>query len=68
MWVVVVEGRAFVRSWNDKPTGFIEIEWVKLSALPVQPMPESVGYERVMDLVDVGQGFKKALSLRYIPG
>ena len=22
MWVVVVEGRAFVRSWNDKPTGW----------------------------------------------
>ena len=21
-WVVVVEGRAFVRSWNDKPTGW----------------------------------------------
>jgi hypothetical protein len=22
LWVVVVEGRAFVRSWNDKPTGW----------------------------------------------
>lgn len=22
VWVVVVEGRAFVRSWNDKPTGW----------------------------------------------
>jgi hypothetical protein len=22
IWVVVVEGRAFVRSWNDKPTGW----------------------------------------------
>ena len=22
MWVVVVDGRAFVRSWNDKPTGW----------------------------------------------
>ena len=22
MWVVVVEGRVFVRSWNDKPTGW----------------------------------------------
>ena len=21
VWVVVVEGRVFVRSWNDKPTG-----------------------------------------------
>ncbi|HJZ60407.1 MAG TPA: hypothetical protein VKE74_36020 [Gemmataceae bacterium] len=21
VWVVVVEGRAFVRSWNEKPTG-----------------------------------------------
>jgi hypothetical protein len=22
VWLVVVEGRAFVRSWNDKPTGW----------------------------------------------
>src|SRR5436305_14513909 len=22
VWVVVVEGRAFVRSWNDKPAGW----------------------------------------------
>src|SRR5262245_26317149 len=22
VWVVVVQGRAFVRSWNDKPTGW----------------------------------------------
>lgn len=22
VWVVVVDGRAFVRSWNDKPTGW----------------------------------------------
>ena len=22
VWVVVVEGRAFARSWNDKPTGW----------------------------------------------
>ena len=24
VWVVVVEGRVFVRSWNDKPTGWHE--------------------------------------------
>ena len=24
VWVVVVEGRAFVRSWNDKPTGWYQ--------------------------------------------
>lgn len=23
VWVVVVEGRVFVRSWNDKPTGWL---------------------------------------------
>ena len=22
VWVVVVDGRVFVRSWNDKPTGW----------------------------------------------
>jgi hypothetical protein len=31
VWVVVVEGRVFVRSWNDKPTG-----WYR--AFLVQPM------------------------------
>ena len=24
VWVVVVEGRAFARSWNDKPTGWFQ--------------------------------------------
>lgn len=24
VWVVVVEGRVFVRSWNDKPTGWYQ--------------------------------------------
>ena len=41
---------------------------VKLSAPSVQPMSKSVDCERIMDLVGVGQGFKRALSLRYIPG
>ena len=31
VWVVVVEGRVFVRSWNDKPTG-----WYR--AFRVQPV------------------------------
>jgi hypothetical protein len=31
VWVVVVEGRVFVRSWNDKPTG-----WYR--AFLVQPL------------------------------
>jgi hypothetical protein len=31
VWVVVVEGRVFVRSWNDKPTG-----WYR--AFRVQPI------------------------------
>jgi hypothetical protein len=31
VWVVVVQGRAFVRSWNDKPTG-----WYR--AFLVQPL------------------------------
>jgi hypothetical protein len=31
VWVVVVEGRVFVRSWNDKPTG-----WYR--AFGVQPL------------------------------
>src|SRR5437867_8776488 len=31
VWVVVVEGRVFVRSWNDKPTG-----WYR--ALQAQPL------------------------------
>ena len=31
VWIVVVEGRVFVRSWNDKPTG-----WYR--AFQAQPM------------------------------
>ncbi|HMB07030.1 MAG TPA: DUF4158 domain-containing protein, partial [Isosphaeraceae bacterium] len=44
------------------------LKWVKLSASSVQPMSKSVDCERIMDLVGVGQGFKRALSLRYILG
>jgi hypothetical protein len=47
---------------------FEQYKRVKLSAPSVQPMPKSVDCERVIDLVGVGQGFKRALSLRYIPG
>ena len=27
VWVVVVEGRVFARSWNDKPTGWFQAFW-----------------------------------------
>jgi hypothetical protein len=43
VWVVVVEGRVFVRSWNDKPTG-----WYR--AFTVEPAGSVQLGERVIDV------------------
>lgn len=64
VWVVVVDGRAFVRSWNDKPTGWFRafkkepsgtIQVGKLE-IPVRAKP--VRSARLRDAVTVAFGEK----------
>ena len=64
IWVVVVDGRVFVRSWNDKPTGWFRafrkqpsgtIQAGKLE-IPVRGKP--VRSARIRDAVTVAFGEK----------
>lgn len=64
VWVVVVDGRVFVRSWNDKPTGWFRafkkepsgtIQVGKLE-IPVRAKP--VRSARLRDAVTVAFGEK----------
>ena len=64
VWVVVVDGRVFVRSWNDKPTGWFRAFKKEPSGtiqlgkreIPVRAtMPRSA---RIRDAVTVAYGEK----------
>ena len=65
VWVVVVEGRVFVRSWNDKPTGWYrafvaeprgQIHFADHVERPVRAVP--VRSARLRDAVSVALGVK----------
>ena len=61
VWVVVVEGRVFVRSWNDKPTG-----WYR--AFRSEPLGSiSVGKKEipVRALAVRSERLRRAVSLAY---
>jgi len=64
IWVVVVDGRVFVRSWNDKPTGWFRAFRKQSSGtiqageleIPVRGKP--VRSARIRDAVTVAFGEK----------
>ena len=57
VWVVVVEGRVFVRSWNDKPTGWYRafqtepVGSVQLAGREVAVRARRLRAERLRDAV-----------------
>src|SRR5215510_10094699 len=57
VWVVVVEGRAFVRSWNDKPTGWYRafrdqpLGSIQLAGQEIAVRGRPVRGERIRDAV-----------------
>jgi hypothetical protein len=57
VWVVVVEGRAFVRSWNDKPTGWYRafraepLGSIQLAGREIAVRARQVRGERLRDAV-----------------
>ena len=76
VWVVVVEGRVFVRSWNDKPTGWFRafrkqpggtIQVGKLE-IPVRGKP--VRSARLRDAVTVafGEKYNTKASRKWVEG
>ena len=76
VWVVVVDGRAFVRSWNDKPQGwyraFLEeprgVLQLGERELPIRAA-RSRG-ERLMDAIDAAYAVKYPTpgSRKYVRG
>ena len=65
IWVVVVDDRVFVRSWNDKPTGWYRaflaeplgvIQAPGGSEIPVRA--KKVRGERLLDSIDAGYAEK----------
>jgi hypothetical protein len=64
VWVVVVEDRIFVRSWNDKPTGWFRAfqnepsGTIQIGKLEIPVRAKSVRSARIRDAVTVAFGEK----------
>src|SRR5215218_4302706 len=64
VWVVVVDGRVFVRSWNDKPTGWFRAfrkqpgGSVQVGELEIPVRARLAGGARVRDAVTATLGAK----------
>jgi hypothetical protein len=64
IWVVVVDGRVFVRSWNDKPTGWFRAfrkqpsGTIQAGQLEIPVRGKPVRSARVRDAVTVAFGEK----------
>lgn len=64
VWVVVVDGRVFARSWNDKPTGWFQAfrkqasGTVQVADLEVPVRGRVVRSARLRDAVTVAYGEK----------
>ena len=64
VWIVVVDGRLFVRSWNDKPTGWFQafqkqpIGMLQLGTLELDVQGKPVRSSRIRDAVTKAFGEK----------
>ena len=64
IWVVVVDGRVFVRSWNDKPTGWFRAfrkqpsGTIQAGELEIPVRGKPVRSARIRDAVTVAFGEK----------
>ena len=64
VWVVVVEGRVFVRSWNDKPTGWYRafrkepVGWISIGNREIAVRASAVRSERLRRAVTRAYGAK----------
>lgn len=64
VWVVVVDGRVFARSWNDKPTGWFQAfrkqsrGMVQVGDLELSVRGKAVRSARLRDAVTVAYGEK----------
>lgn len=76
VWVVVVEGRVFVRSWNDKPTGWFRAfrrqpsGMIQVGGLEVPVRAKLARGARVRDAVTAafGEKYHTEASRKWVEG
>ena len=76
VWVVVVERRAFVRSWNDKPTGWFRSfrkqpsGTIQVGEMETPVRAKPVRSARILDAVTVafGEKYNTKASLKWVEG
>src|SRR5918912_719470 len=76
VWVVVVGGRVFVRSWNDKPTGWFRAfreeptGTIQVGAREIPVRAKPVRSARVRDAVTeaFGEKYNTKASRRWVEG
>ncbi len=76
IWVVVVDGRVFVRSWNDKPTGWFRafrkqpVGTIQVGALEIPVRAKLVRGARIRDAVTAafGEKYNTKASLKWVEG
>jgi hypothetical protein len=76
MWVVVVNGRVFVRSWNDAPTGWYRalraepLGTLEVGGRQIAIRAEAVRGTRALDAVDAAYAKKYVTraNLKYVEG
>jgi hypothetical protein len=76
VWVVVVDGRVFVRSWNDKPTGWFRAfrnhpsGTIQVGALEIPVRAKPVRGARIRDAVTAayGEKYNTKASKKWVEG
>ncbi len=76
VWVVVVEGKVFVRSWNDKPTGWFRAfrkepdGTVQVAGLEIPVRAKLVRSDRIRKAVTAayGQKYNTKASQKWVEG
>jgi hypothetical protein len=76
VWVVVVDGRVFVRSWNDKPTGWFRAfrkqpdGTIQAGALEIPVRAKLVRSARIRDAVTLafGEKYNTKASRKWVEG
>ena len=76
VWVVVVDGRVFVRSWNDKPTGWFRAfrkqpsGTIQVGGLEIPVRAKLARSARIRDAVTVafGEKYNTKASRKWVEG
>ena len=76
VWVVVVDGRVFVRSWNDKPTGWFRafrkqpVGTIQIGGIEIPVRAKPARSARIRDAVTVafGEKYDTKASRKWVEG